>query len=198
LTIDDSKLRHTSLARAWARSNALLRRAALAARFRGDAIRIDPSSWVAARSVVEVCGGGTIRIGKNCEIHPFSMILTYGGDIEIGDNCSLNPFAIIYGHGGVQIGNGVRIAAHTTIIPANHSPPSDGVPLQLSGVTGKGILIDDNVWLGAGCRVLDGVHISRNVIVGAGSVVSRSVPANTTVAGVPARVIKVRDTKGQS
>ena len=181
MTSDDSKLGHTSLARAWARGNALLRRAA-----------------VAARSVVKVCGGGTIRIGKNCEIHPFSMILTYGGDIEIGDNCSLNPFAIIYGHGGVQIGNGVRIAAHTTIIPANHSPPADGVPLQLSGVTGKGILIDDNVWLGAGCRVLDGVHISHNVIVGAGSVVSRSVPANTTVAGVPARVIKVRDKKGQS
>jgi acetyltransferase-like isoleucine patch superfamily enzyme len=179
----------------WARGNTLLRRATLAMRFRNDAIRIDPSSWVAARCVIRNNGGGTVRIGKSCEIHPFSMILTYGGSIEIGDNCSLNPFAIIYGYGGVRIGNSVRIAAHTSIIASNHNPPSNGVPLHLAGVTGKGIRIEDNVWIGAGCHVLDGVHISRNVIVGAGSVVTRSVPANTTVAGVPARVIKVRDSK---
>jgi acetyltransferase-like isoleucine patch superfamily enzyme len=187
----------TAARMAWVRSNALLRRATLAVRFRSNAIRIDASSWVAARSVIRICGGGTIRIGKNCEIHPFSMILTYGGDIQIGDDCSLNPFAIIYGHAGVQIGNSVRIAAHTTIVPGNHNPPSDHVPLHLAGVTGKGVRIDDNVWIGAGCRVLDGVHISRNVIVGAGSVVTRSVPANTTVAGVPARVIRVRDSKDE-
>ncbi len=165
---------------------------ALAIRFRGSSVTIDPTSWIAARSVIKVCGGGAIRIGRNCEIHPYSMILTYGGAIEIGDNCSLNPFAIVYGHGGVRIGNSVRIAAHTVIVPANHNPPSDGVPLHLSGATGKGIVIDDNVWLGAGCRVLDGVHLSRNVIVGAGSVVTRSVPENATVVGVPARVVRVR------
>jgi acetyltransferase-like isoleucine patch superfamily enzyme len=199
LTGDGSNPGHTSLARiAWARTNALWRRATLAVRFRSDAISIDPSSWVAARSVIKVCGGGTIRIGRNCEIHPLSMILTYGGDIEIGDNCSLNPFAIVYGHGGVRIGNSVRIGAHTVIIPANHNPPSDDIPLDSSGMTCRGITIEDNVWLGVGCRVLDGVHLSRNVIVGAGSVVSRSMPANATVAGVPARIIKARDAGGEA
>jgi acetyltransferase-like isoleucine patch superfamily enzyme len=199
LTGDGSNPGHTSLPRiAWARTNALWRRATLAVRFRGDAISIDPSSWVAARSVIKVCGGGTIRIGRNCEIHPLSMILTYGGNIEIGDNCSLNPFAIVYGHGGVRIGNSVRIAAHTVIIPANHNRPSDDIPLDSSGMTCRGIIIDDNVWLGVGCRVLDGVHLSRNVIVGAGSVVSRSMPANATVAGVPARIIKARDAGGEA
>jgi acetyltransferase-like isoleucine patch superfamily enzyme len=199
LTSDGVKHEHASPARLlWRHTNALARRLTLALRFRGRAVRIDPTCWVAARSVIRIWGGGTIRIGKHCEIHPFSMILTYGGDIEIGDDCSLNPFAIIYGHAGVRLGNGVRIAAHSVIIPANHKPPSDGLPLHLSGLTGKGIVIDDNVWLGIGCSVLDGVHISRNVIVGAGSVVTRSVPANTTVAGVPARVIKVSEAKGES
>lgn len=120
------------------------------------------------------------------------MILTHGGDITIGDNCSLNPFSIVYGKGGVRIGNGVRIAAHTVIIPENHIAVIDGQPLHLSGYTAEGIDIADHVWLGTGVRILDGVSIGRNAVVGAGSVVTRSVPENATVAGVPARVIKQR------
>lgn len=120
------------------------------------------------------------------------MILTYGGHIRIGDNCSINPFTIVYGHGGVRIGNGVRIAAHTVIIPANHNTATDDQPLHLSGTSAKGIHIDDNVWVGAGSRILDGVQIGRNAIVAAGSVVTKTVPENATVAGIPARVIKQR------
>jgi acetyltransferase-like isoleucine patch superfamily enzyme len=137
-----------------------------------------------------VTGGGSITVGKNCEIHDFAMIMTYGGDIVIGDNCSLNPFAIVYGHGGVRIGNGVRIAAHSVIIPANHNVPADGQPIHLAGISAQGIDIADHVWLGAGSRILDGVHIGRNAIVAAGGVVTRSVPEYATVAGVPARVIE--------
>jgi len=193
VTRRDVQLAPASLTRlGWHYFNAFFRRATLAVRFGGGAVSIDPTCWVARQSVLSTRGGGSIRIGRNCEIHPFSMILTYGGDIEIGDNCSINPFVVVYGHGGLKIGNSVRIAAHTVIVPANHNPPSARASLESSGVTGKGIVIDDNVWLGAGCRVLDGVRISRNVIVGAGSVVTRSIPANVTAAGVPARVITVR------
>jgi acetyltransferase-like isoleucine patch superfamily enzyme len=169
-----------------------LRRCEFALRFFGRPVEIDPSSWVSSRSNIRNCGGGRIKIGKHCEIHPYSMILTYGGDIVIGDNCSLNPFAIIYGHGGVRIGNGVRIAAHTVIIPANHNVSSDGKPLLESGFTARGIEIDDNTWLGAGAVILDGVHLGRNSVIGAGSVVTKSVADNTTVAGVPARAISSR------
>ena len=153
---------------------------------------VDPTSWVSGRSDIRNCGGGRITVGKNCEIHPYSMILTYGGDIHIGDNCSLNPFAIIYGYGGVRLGNGVRIAAHTVVIPSHHIVSPEGVPFYKSGVVGRGIEIGDNVWLGAGVVILDGVHIGDNSIVGAGSVVTSSVPGNTTVAGVPARAIAQR------
>jgi acetyltransferase-like isoleucine patch superfamily enzyme len=172
------------------RVRACARRVGLTIRFLGRAVTVHPTSWISLRSTIRVNGGGAIFIGKNCEIHPYSMLLTYGGNIQIGDNCSVNPFSIVYGHGGVRIGNGVRIAAHTVIIPANHNPRSDAVPLYLSGTTGKGIVIEDDVWLGAGSCVLDGAHISRNAIVGAGSVVTKSVPENVTVAGVPARIIR--------
>jgi acetyltransferase-like isoleucine patch superfamily enzyme len=167
-----------------------------AVRFFGRPIRIHSSSWVAFRSVVRVCGGGTITIGKNCEIHPFSMLLTYGGDIRIGDNCSVNPFSIIYGMGGTIIGDGVRIAAHTVIVSANHNSATDELPLYRAGVTKKGIQIDDNVWIGAGVRILDGVRIGKNTIIGAGSVVNKSLPANATAVGVPAKTIKLREPRG--
>jgi acetyltransferase-like isoleucine patch superfamily enzyme len=170
----------------------MLRRSRFAIRFFARPIDIDASSWVSPRSDIRICGGGGITIGKNCEIHPYSMILTYGGEIHVGDNCSLNPFSIIYGPGGVRLGNGVRIAAHTVIIPSNHVVSPDGKPFFESGVTARGINIGDNVWIGAGVVILDGVHIGRNSIIGAGSVVTRSVPENTTVAGVPARPIAKR------
>lgn len=169
-----------------------VRRVRFAIRFFGRQIKVDPTSWVSARSTIRVISGGTITIGRNCEIHPMCMLLTHGGDIHIGDNCSVNPFTVIYGVGGASIGNGVRIAAHTTIIPENHIAGTDAMPLYLSGSTKLGIRIDDNVWIGTGVRILDGVTIGRNTIVGAGSVVTKSLPPNSTAVGVPARVIKTR------
>jgi acetyltransferase-like isoleucine patch superfamily enzyme len=158
-------------------------------RFFGRAVTVDPSCRISWRSIIRTSGGGSISIGKNCEIHAFAMILTYGGVVTIGQNCSLNPFVIVYGHGGTKIGNGVRIAAHSVIIPANHIPTA-GTPLYQSGVSGEGIAIGNDVWIGAGARILDGVTIGNNAVVGAGSVVTKPVPAYAIVAGVPARLIR--------
>ena len=63
-----------------------------------SSVKIDPTSWVARRSVVRVTGGGTIEIGAHCEIHDYAMLLTYGGNIKIGDHCSINPFTIMILH----------------------------------------------------------------------------------------------------
>jgi acetyltransferase-like isoleucine patch superfamily enzyme len=170
----------------------ICRRVSLVLRFAVGSVKVHPTAWVSWRSVLRVNCGGSISIGRNCEIHPFSMLLTHGGQIRIGDNCSVNPFTIIYGCGGAYIGNNVRIAAHVMIVPENHNPGTDAVPLHLSGTTRKGIWIDDNVWIGAGVKILDGVSIGRNAVIGAGSVVSRSIPANATAVGVPARVLTTR------
>lgn len=128
-------------------------------------------------------------MGHDCEVHDFAMILTYGGHITIGDHCSVNPFTILYGHGGLRIGSGVRIAAHTVIIPANHVSGDDEQPLYLRGVVAQGIEIGDYAWIGAGCRILDGVRIGRHAVIGAGSVVTSSIPDNATAVGVPARIV---------
>ena len=167
------------------------RRLRFTMQFLGRPVRIHPSSWVSPRAIFRVCGGGSITIGKNCEVHSLAMLLTYG-EIRIGDDCSINPLTIVDGHGGLRIGNGVRIAAQSMLIPGNHVPSTDSLPVRLAPITALGIDIEDNVWIGAGSRILDGVRIGRNAAIGAGSVVTRSVPANSTVAGVPARVIRQR------
>jgi len=126
-------------------------------------------------------------------VHDGARILAYGGEVTLGDRCSVNPYSILYGHGGLAIGNGVLIAAHVVIIPANHNIALDS-NIRSQGITALGIVIEDDVWIGAGARILDRVHIESGAVVAAGSVVtSGRVPANTIVGGVPAGVIGYRE-----
>jgi acetyltransferase-like isoleucine patch superfamily enzyme len=136
--------------------------------------------------------GGTVEIGDNCEIHDFTQILTYGGDIRIGNFCSFNPFCVIYGHGGLNIGNYVRVAAQVVIIPVNHTFSDRNKPIHLQGEVCKGISIMDDVWIGAGSKILDGIIVDRGSVIGAGSVVTKSVDSFSIYAGVPAKKIKDR------
>ena len=167
------------------------RRVVYAVRFAGLNVRVHPTAWVARRAILRCTGGGELVIGRYCEIHDFAMLDAFGGSIHMGDHCSLNPFAILYGHGGTRIGNGVRIAAHTVVIPANHNFRTPA-PLHEAGLTGRGITIEDDVWLGAGVRVLDGVTIGNRSVVGAGGVVTRSIPPGCVAVGVPARAVPIQ------
>jgi acetyltransferase-like isoleucine patch superfamily enzyme len=138
---------------------------------------------------------GWISLGENCDIGEFAMILSYGGDIVIGSHCSVNPFSILYGHGGLKIGDHVRIAGHTVIIPAEHRFEDPNIPIAHQGATKKGIVIEDDVWIGTHCSILDGVTVGRGAVIGAGSVVTRDVSPFSVVAGVPAQRIRTRNTE---
>lgn len=141
---------------------------------------------------------GHISIGECCDIREFAMILSYGGNIEIGNDCSVNPFSALYGHGGLKIGDHVRIASHTVIMPANHRFEETNIPICKQGATKKGIVIEDDVWIGTNSTILDGVTIGRGTVIGAGSVVTRSVRPFSVVGGVPARTIRMRITETPS
>ncbi|MCG2784166.1 MAG: acyltransferase [Anaerolineae bacterium] len=136
--------------------------------------------------------GGMIQIGGYCWLHPGVLILAYGGTISIGNNCTINPYCVLYGHGGLIIGNDVRIAAHTVIIPSNHNFDDPDIPIYKQGITKKGIRIEDDVWIGANVTILDGVNIGHGAVIAAGSVVNKDVPPLAIVGGVPARILKIR------
>jgi len=134
----------------------------------------------------------SICIGKYCEIHPYSRLMTYGGNIQMGDYCSVNPYSILYGHGGLTIGSRVRIAAHVVIIPGNHGFDRIDVPIMEHDIELAPITIHDNVWIGAGAKILGGVTINSGAVIGAGAVVTRDVPENAVVVGVAAKVLRIR------
>ena len=110
----------------------------------------------------------------------------FGRNIHIGKHVFINNGATFTDLGGIYLADDVLIGPNATLISVNH--PLD--PAARHGVELKPVYVRKNAWLGANTTVLPGVTIGENAVVAAGAVVTRNVPANTIVAGVPARVIK--------
>lgn len=136
--------------------------------------------------------GGSITIGDNCYISQGAQLLTHGGNISIGHNSTVNPYTVIYGQGGTSIGNNVRIAAHCCIVPSNHIFSDISKPIYLQGLSKLGIVIEDDVWLGTGVKVLDGIRIRKGSVVGANAVLTKSTNEFSINIGIPAKEIKNR------
>ena len=127
------------------------------------------------------------KIGQNSIVEP-PFYCPYGQNIHIGDHVYLNVQCTILDCNTVRIGHHVMIGPSVQIYTAAHALEAEA---RIQGwEVAKPIVIEDNVWVGGGAILLPGVTIGRNAVVGAGAVVSRSVPANTVVAGNPARVIR--------
>lgn len=135
---------------------------------------------------------GKIAIGRQSNIHFGSLIDAQRGSVVIGDRFSLNPYSILYGAGGITIGNCVRIAAHVVVVSFEHNYRNAEVPITQQGITVKPVVIEDDVWLGAGARVLAGAHIGRGCVIAAGCVVKGRTEPYGIYAGVPARKIGSR------
>jgi maltose O-acetyltransferase len=127
------------------------------------------------------------QIGRNSIIEP-PFYCVYGRNIHIGDHVYLNVLCTILDCNEVHIGHHVMIGPVVQIYTAAHALEAEA---RIQGwEVAKPIVIEDNVWLGGGAILLPGVRIGRNAVVGAGAVGTRSVPANTVVAGNPARAIR--------
>ena len=138
---------------------------------------------------------GDIKLGKSVHLYRGTIIEAgKGGKVIIGDhthifaNCNLN------GYGGeVRIGNHVMIAAHCGFTPYQHKLDDVSQRMSAQKLTSKGnIIIEDDVWLGMGVKVMDGVHIGRGAVVGANAVVTKDIPPYSVAVGVPAQVVRKR------
>jgi acetyltransferase-like isoleucine patch superfamily enzyme len=133
------------------------------------------------------------RLAKKCGSNVAVFEGAYLFELEnmsIGNNVSIHQMCYISAAGGISIGNDVAIAHGTTIMSSEHNYSDASVPIRDAGGHCAPVTIANNVWVGAGVKILAGVTVGERAVIGAGSVVVREVPARSVVAGVPARLLK--------
>jgi acetyltransferase-like isoleucine patch superfamily enzyme len=146
---------------------------------------------------LHACPDG-IRIGDDTFImhgsvlHVFNFRSLPHAGIRIGRKCFIGELNVIRGQGGVTLGDHVYTGSLVQILAVNHVFDDPDVPIMEQGITAQGIVVDDDVWLASGVIVLDGVHIGRGSVIGAGSVVIEDLPPYSIAVGSPARVVRDR------
>lgn len=133
----------------------------------------------------------SLDCGVNVSIHPGVYLLNVSA-IKFGNNISIHPMCYIDGAGGIEIGNDVSIAHATTIMSSEHNYDSIDIPIKDQGGTLIKTTVSNDVWIGAKAIILAGSKINKGSIVAAGAVVTKEVPQNVIVGGVPAKLIKNR------
>jgi maltose O-acetyltransferase len=143
------------------------------------------------RQLLEELLGG---IGEGTEIRP-PLYVDYGSHLRMGARCFANFGLVALDVAPITIGDDVQIGPNVQLLTPTH--PVEPEPRRDKWEAAEPIAIGDNVWLGGGAIVLPGVTIGANAVVGAGSVVTRDVPANVVVVGNPARVVRSLDEPGR-
>ena len=161
-------------------------------------IKLGRGVYIDEGAYLHACPQG-IEIGDNTIVMHGAILHVYNfrdmphSRIKIGRDSLVGEYSVIRGQGGVDIGDRVYTSPFTQIIAVDHVFDDPSRPFVEQGITAEGIVIEDDVWLGAGAVITDGVRVGRGAVVAAGAVVTRDVPPHTVVGGVPAKVIKAID-----
>lgn len=126
-------------------------------------------------------------IGRKSVVESYSCINNAVGDVIIGDHTRVGLHNTIIGP--VTIGSHVNLAQNIVVTALNHNFADPSLPIDAQGVSTNPVVIADDVWVGANAVILPGVTIGRHAVVAAGAVVTKDVPENCVVAGVPAKII---------
>ena len=127
--------------------------------------------------------------GTNVSIHN-KVIIKHPENINIGSNVSIHPLCYLDAEGNIEIGNNVSIAHNTTILSSNHTWQDPATPIKYNPKSYSDVIIEDDVWIGCGVRIMGGVRIRKRCVIAAGAVVTKECKSNALYAGVPARFIK--------
>ena len=152
-------------------------------------------SMTAYHLIHNVRGRRIAKIG-NSNIHP-TAIIREGENVTIGDNCLINHNCLIQAGkspaGYIKIGNYVHTGVNVMMMAFNHGLYTRDIPTKEQDYLEAPIIINDDVWIGAGSIILSGVTIGKGAIIAAGAVVNKDVPEYAIVGGVPAKILKYRD-----
>lgn len=130
--------------------------------------------------------------GENVAIYP-DVYIFHPENLSIGNNVSVHPMCYLEcGEGKIEIGNDVSIAHSVTILAVSHNYSNKNINIKDQGIEVGKTIIEDNVWIGAKATILIGRKVKKGSIIGANTLVTKDVQANTIVGGNPNRVIKER------
>ena len=159
-----------------------------------DRIRLGKDNFIEDGVVLDAKGdqsriefGTGVLAGRGCVFSCASSAIHIGDDVTFGPYCVVRAF-----RSTVRIGSHVTVGAHGAVVSGTPGYARFDLPIKAQLGTAEGITIGDDVWIGIGARLIDGVTIGSGAIVGAGAVVTRDVPDFEIVAGVPARRIGSR------
>jgi acetyltransferase-like isoleucine patch superfamily enzyme len=166
-------------------------------------IRLGHGAYIDEGVYIHACPEG-VSIGERTLVMHGAVLHVYNfrtlphAGIRIGRDALISEYTVIRGQGGVHIGDRVYTSPMTQIVAVNHEFDDPDRPFIEQGITAEGIVIEDDVWIGASAVITDGVRIGRGAVVAAGAVVTADVPPHTIVAGVPARVVREINTEGST
>lgn len=158
-------------------------------------IRLGAGAYIDQGAYLHATPGG-IEIGAGSFVMHGAVLHVYNfrdlphAFIRIGRDSLIGEYNVLRGQGGISIGDRVYTAPLAQLLAVNHVYDDPTRPMVDQGITAQGIVVEDDVWIGAGAIITDGVRVGRGAVVAAGAVVTADVPAHTVVGGVPAKVLK--------
>ena len=170
----------------------LARLAWLRLRFRGR-LQTDGLAFVAPGVKLEIKPGARLFLGRWSWIGQGCKIRVHEGEVRVGAKSVLGQECTISAYQHVSIGRECVIADRVMMIDFDHGVVDVERPIRLQGIYKRDVDIGHNVWIGYGACILRGVRVGDNAILGTSAVVTKDVPDNAVVAGVPARVIRTRE-----
>jgi acetyltransferase-like isoleucine patch superfamily enzyme len=177
----------------WGYARLALRLGWLKLRF-GRRLRTDGFAFVGPGVTFEIGRDATLYLGRWSWIGHGSKIRVHEGEVRIGAKSVLGQECTISAFQHVSIGRECIVADRVMLIDFDHGVVEVERPIREQGIYKRDVVIGSNVWIGYGACVLRGVTVGDNAIIGTNSVVTRDVPANAVVGGVPAKVLRMRDT----
>lgn len=159
----------------------------------GKKVILDDYSLVNVRTKEEdIRSDAFVELGNYVYLGRYSIVSSKYGKVKLGAACNIGAYSRIATQGFIEIGQSTLIASYVYIGGGNHGMDSDQAIMEQEMELKGGVSIGENCWIGTKATVVDGVKIGNNVIVGAHSLVREDIPDNAVVAGIPAKIIRMR------
>ena len=158
----------------------------------GEKTKIHDGVYIDALSREGVLLGNQVVVGRNTRIECTGSLSRIGKGVRIGDRSTFGNDCFFGAAGGISIGADVVAGQFIRFHSENHNFNDQNLLIREQGVTSKGIKVGNNCWIGSGAVFLDGVEVGDGCVIAANAVVTRSFPANSIIAGIPAKRIRNR------